>query len=362
MFMQCQIITKENQTEVQKMEAFIKQHEKSHFLQLPQWAQVKECWLWRGILAHEEGVIQGAMSVLIRKLPLGFSIMYVPRGPICDRNDPYAMACLLGGAEDVAAEQNALELRMDPDEPCENGDFRELMEAWGFCEYEDKGFDHVQAQHVFRLYLSGKTEAEVFADFCQKTRYNVRLAGRKGVTIRAYPGNKIIPDGELDAFDRIMWETARRDHFIPRKKEYYRKVLENLGEEAILYMAYLKNEPIAGTIGVFSGGKGWYLYGASSNAHRNVMPNYLLQWEMVKTAVERHCVFYDFRGVPGQIREEDPLCGLYRFKKGFGGTYCKFTGLFICRYRPVLGMCFDMGLKCFRKLRGSKCRGQAKCT
>ena len=350
--MEYRIITQENKALVAQMERFVKTHEKSHFLQLPQWARVKDHWLWRGVLAWEDGKIMGAMSVLIRKLPLGFSMMYVPRGPVCDRNDPYVMACLLSGAEDLAAEQNALELRMDPDEPHGNRNFRSLMEAWGFREYEDDGFSNIQAQHVFRLYLRGKTEESVFGEFCQKTRYNVRLAGRKGVSLRVYPGDRPIPEGELDAFDRLMEETGSRDNFIPRQKAYYKQVLDVLEREAVLFMAYLGREPIAGTIGVFSGGKGWYLYGASSNAHRNVMPNYMLQWEMVRTALERHCVFYDFRGVPGNIREEDPLYGLYRFKKGFGGTYCKFTGMFVYRYRPVLGRCFDWALGRFRSLRG----------
>lgn len=349
--MESRIITKENRTEFQKMEAFIKNHEKSHFLQTPAWAQVKEAWDWRGILAWEDDRIVGAMSVLIRPLPMGYSLLYVPRGPVCDRNDPYVMACLLGAADDLAVAVNALELLTDPDESYNNESFRELIQIWGFQEREDAGFDNVQAQYVFRLHLSGKTEESVFADFCQKTRYNIRLATRKGVQIRTYFGNENIPEQELDAFNRIMEETACRDHFIPRQKEYYRKVFDALGREAVLFMAYLEDVPIAGTIGVYSGGKGWYLYGASSNAHRNVMPNYLLQWEMVRMALERHCVFYDFRGVPGDLKEDNPLYGLYRFKKGFGGTYTKFTGLFVKRYHPVLSRCFEMALAAYRKLR-----------
>ena len=352
--MECRIIEKENRVEVARMEAFVKRHEKSHFLQTPAWAQVKEAWDWRGILACEDGRVVGAMSVLIRPLPLGFSLMYVPRGPVCDRNDPYVMACLMGAADDLAAEVKALELLTDPDEPYDQHSFRELMTSWGFREQEDNGFDNVQAQHVFRLHLTGKTEDSVLADFCQKTRYNIRLAGRKGVQIRTYSGDGVIPQAELDAFSRIMAETGARDHFIPRQKDYYTKVFDALGREAVLFMAYLGDTPIAGTIGVFSGGKGWYLYGASSNQHRNVMPNYLLQWEMVRMALERHCVFYDFRGVPGELTEDNPLYGLYRFKKGFGGTYIKFTGLFIRSYRPVLARCFEVALRLFRKARAWK--------
>lgn len=341
------------------MEVFVKNHEKSHFLQMPRWADVKEAWQWRGILAYENRHIVGAMSVLIRPLPFGFSLLYAPRGPVCDRNDPYVMACLLGAADDLAVRENALELLTDPDELYTNQAFRELMDAWGFREQEDAGFDNVQAQHVFRLYLTGKTEESVFADFCQKTRYNIRLAQRKGVQIRKYSGEEVIPEAELDAFNRLMEETGRRDRFIPRGEAYYQRVFDSLGRDAVLFMAYLEDTPIAGTIGVFSGRKGWYLYGASANAHRNVMPNYLLQWQMIRESMERGCVFYDFRGVPGELREDNPLYGLYRFKKGFGGTYTKFTGLFIRRYRPFLARCFELALKYFRALRWRKRCGQA---
>lgn len=348
--MEYRLITNENTEEIKQMESFVKGHEKSHFLQTPAWAQVKEAWEWRGIVAYEEKRIIGAMSVLIRPLPFGFSIMYAPRGPVCDRCDPCVMACLLGGADNLAAEVKALEFLADPDENYKNQKYRELMGAWGFREREDAGFNNVQAQHVFRLHLVGKTEGSVFAGFCQKTRYNIRVAQRKGVRIRIYPGNREIPEEELDAFDRIMKETGTRDHFIPREKDYYRKVFRTLGEEAVLFMAYLGDLPIAGTIGVFSGGKSWYLYGASSNTSRNVMPNYLLQWEMIRMAMERHCIFYDFRGVPGELKEENPLYGLYRFKKGFGGTYTKFTGLFIKEYHPFLSRIFDKALRTYRSL------------
>ena len=355
--MKSRIIGKENQWEVLQMERFVKHHEKGHFLQTPAWAAVKEAWQWRGILVYEEERVIGAMSVLIRPLPLGFSLMYAPRGAVCDRNDPYVMACLLGAAEDLSKEVNALELLTDPDEPCGNQNFRELMHAWGFREQEDAGFNNIQAQHVFRLWLTGKTEDSVFADFCQKTRYNIRVALRKGVQIRIYPGDRQIPEEEQNAFQHLMEETAARDHFIPRQKDYYQRVLTALGSEAVLFMAYLEDVPIAGTVGVFSGGKGWYLYGASSNTHRNVMPNYLLQWEMVRMAMERHCVFYDFRGVPGELTADNPLYGLYRFKKGFGGTYTKFTGLFVFRYRPLLACCLEWGIRMFRRFRGIRqCR------
>lgn len=351
-----QIISREDGAAVKRMAAFVDSHDNSHFLQSPRWAGVKEYWKWRGILVYRDGRVAGAMSVLIRPLVLGMSVLYAPRGPICDRNDPFVMSELLVAAEALAAEFGALLMMADPDEAYTNGLFREIMGSLGFREQEDVGFDNIQAQHVFRLALQGKNEEQVFENFCSKTRYNIRLALRKGVSVRKFYGDERIPEAELEAFTRLMQETAQRDHFIARGKEYYRGVFRALGREAVLFMAYLEDTPIAGTIGVFSGRKGWYLYGASSNAHRNAMPNYLLQWEMIRHAMGRYCVFYDFRGVPGDLSEDHPLHGLYRFKKGFGGEYLKFTGLFIYRFRPLLARCFELALKCLRKFRALKLR------
>lgn len=356
MSMESCIITMENTQAVAEMERFVLTHENSHFLQQPRWAQVKDHWRWRGILAYEKGVLMGAMSVLVRPLPMGFSLIYAPRGPVCDRSDPYVMATLLSGADQLAEEENALELLLDPDEPDSNQCFREMMDAWGFYEREDPGFGNVQAQHVFRLFLRGHTEESLLAQLSQKTRYNLRLAQRKGVEVRVFRGDRQVPRQALDAFWKIMEQTGQRDHFIPRKRAYYEKVLEAMGQDAVLYLAYLQGEPIAGTIGLFTGGKSWYLYGASSDTHREAMPNYLLQWRMICTALERGCLYYDLRGVPGVVAADDPLQGLYRFKKGFGGTFCKFTGLFVRRYRPALAAGFTLGLGLYRRLLSRKLR------
>ena len=97
-------------------------------------------------------------------------------------------------------------------------------------------------------------------------------------------------------------------------------------EHARLYMAFHEGQPIAGTLAIHYGDKVWYLYGASSNEHRNLMPNYLLQWSMIQWAVETGCSVYDFRGVSGDISEDNPLYGLYKFKKGFGGDFTEFVG------------------------------------
>ena len=125
-----------------------------------------------------------------------------------------------------------------------------------------------------------------------------------------------------------MVETGLRDNFVTRDEAYFSNMLKNLGEHCRLYMAFHEGQPIAGTLAIWYGDKVWYLYGASSNEHRNLMPNYLLQWNMIQWAVEKKCRIYDFRGVSGDLTEDNPLYGLYKFKKGFNGDFTEFMGEF----------------------------------
>ena len=141
----------------------------------------------------------------------------------------------------------------------------------------------------------------------------------------------MVPD-----FARLMLETGVRDGFVTRQPEYFAQMLDNLGEHCRLYMAFHEDVPIAGTLAIHYGDKVWYLYGASSNEHRNLMPNYLLQWRMIQWAVETKCRVYDFRGVSGDLSEDNPLYGLYKFKKGFGGEFTEFVGeMDLVLNRPV---------------------------
>ena len=224
-------------------------------------------------------------------------------------------------ARELAKEYKAYVIKIDPDVPVENEDFRRMLEDFGFrTRHGGKNFEAIQPKFVFRLWLNGRTEDEIMASFHQKWRYNIRLAVKKGVEVRVC-GKEMVPD-----FARIMLTTGVRDGFVTRPPEYFANMLDNLGEHARLYMAFHEGQPIAGTLAIHYGDKVWYLYGASSNEHRNLMPNYLLQWSMIQWAVETGCSVYDFRGVSGDISEDNPLYGLYKFKKGFGGDFTEFVG------------------------------------
>lgn len=340
-----------NTEAVKELDYFVRAHSCGHFMQTSAWAQVKTLWGWRGISVYRQNRIAASVGVLIRRLPLGFSLLYAPRGPICDRDNILVWYELMDALRHLAKEQHAILIQMDPDEPGSNSTFRSIMGQLGFIEKTDDAFGNIQPQCVFRLSLEGRTQAEIFQAFSPKTRYNIGLALRKGIMLREYSGTDKIPDFIWHDFYSLMQATGLRDRFFIRDSGYFKKLMLALGTEARVYVAYLQETPIAGSIAVFCGSKAWYLYGASANEHRNVMPNYLLQWRMIQCALERGCDIYDFRGVPGNPKEGDPLYGLYRFKKGFRGTYTKFTGLFTFSFRPTCSKLLSLAIRLRRKLR-----------
>ncbi len=315
-----ELVTKEK---LQEYEAFLERHPKGHFAQSSLWAKQKPAWEWKALICrNERGEIKGAIAFLIRKMPIvGRKMMYACRGPVCDLDDRATFAELMAAAKKLAKEEKAYVIKIDPDVPSDNTEFVKILEENGFRTREmGKNFEAIQPRYVFRLYLNGRTEEEIQADFHQKWRYNIRVAVKKGVEVRLC-GKEMVPD-----FARIMIETGLRDNFATRPPEYFSAMLDNLGDKCRLYMAFHEGQPIAGTLAILYGDKVWYLYGASSNEHRNLMPNYLLQWRMMQWAIENNCRVYDFRGVSGDISEDNPHYGLYRFKKGFGGDFTEFVG------------------------------------
>ncbi len=310
---------------------FIASHPKGHFMQTREWGRHKDSWTWEGMICRDgSGRIKGSLALLIRKIPmLPWSIMYSARGPVFDDGDYETLRELVDAARELAKKYKSYVLKLDPDINSSNTALREALISLGFTPPPDtKNFESIQPRYVFRLYLNGRGEDELFESFESKTRYNLRLARKKGVEVKIC-GKEMLPE-----FCRIMNETGERDDFIVRNEAYFASMLDNLGENARLYMAFFEGAPIAGTIAIHFGDKVWYLYGASSNAHRNVMPNYLLQWEMIRWAVETGCRVYDFRGVSGDTSPDNPLYGLYRFKKGFNGEFTEFLGEFEYLFKP----------------------------
>lgn len=337
---------------MEEYKKFLESHERCNFQQSPEWAKVKNNWKNEVILAEDEqGKIIGALSVLIRKMPIFGNIMYSSRGPTCDIHNLEVMKQLTDGAKELAKKYNAIVLKIEPDIESNDEAFRNVVTNLGYKIKDDaKDFkDEIQPRYVFRLDIKDKTEEEIMAGFKQKWRYNIRLATKKGVVVKE--GTR----EDLKDFHKIMVETGSRDGFIIRSLEYFEKMYDELAPNHMkLLMAYYEDKPISGVIPIFYGNKTWYLYGASSNSHRNLMPNYLLQWEMIKMAIARHDDVYDFRGVSGVVDESHPQYGLYRFKQGFGATFTEFIGEIYIPFKPITYKLYKFSEKTFRTLRQIK--------
>lgn len=336
----------------EKYKEFLEKHERCNFQQSLEWGNVKTSWIKEVILSEDEnGNIRGSLCVWIRKIPFFGNIMYSSRGPVCDIHNEEVLKDLTDGAHKLAEKYKAFVLRIEPDILKTDDAFREIILKLGYIIKDDsQDFkDEIQPRFVFRLNIKNKTEDEIFSKFHSKTRYNIRYAEKKGIVIKN--GTK----ENLKEFHKIMIETGERDDFIIRSLSYFEKMYDELAPNHMkLLMAYHEDKPIAGIIPIMYGKKVWYLYGASSNSHRNLMPNYLLQWTMIKEAISNKCHVYDFRGVSGVVDESHPQYGLYRFKKGFDADFTEFIGEVYISYKPFIYKSYKFAEKTFRTLRKMK--------
>lgn len=333
-----ELLKKETEAE---FEQFVRNHKNGSFMQSLAWPKVKNNWDYDGILSRgSDGAIHGAMLVLIQRAPvIGASFLYAPRGPVCDFDDAETLKDLTEGVRVLAKKYRAYLFKMDPDVRISDTSFIELAKSLGY-RYNKGGdnFETIQPRFNYRLNTENRTEEELFANLTQKTRYNVRVAIKRGVEVRVC-GKEM-----LDEFVRIYRTTGERDGFNTRPKSYFERMLDALGDDCRLYMGFYQGQAIAGAISTQYAGKTCYVYGASDNVYRNVMPNYLVQWEMIKWAVEGGCSVYDFQGVSGVLDESNPLYGLYRFKRGFNGELVELAGEFDIMFKPVTNALINFGI------------------
>lgn len=169
-----------------------------------------------------------------------------------------------------------------------------------------------------------QSEDELTAKMKTKTRYNIRLAQKKGVTA------SLVGLDRFDDFVRLMQQTAERDGFHLHEVERYRAMLETLTTsdcKAYLAMAFYEDRPLAANIMIDAFGMRTYLHGASSNLYRNVMAPYALHDFLIRDAKAQGLLAYDFWGIaPPEAGESHPWAGISRFKLGFGGKVVRMPG------------------------------------
>lgn len=312
-----------------------------HLLQSWGWGEFKRAHGWQPVrlVVVRGGEIVAGAQVLLRVLA-GLSIAYVPRGPVAADGRPEEYASLVRAIHGLARSRRCVFLKIEPNVP-EGTDLEPFLRRYGFVRSKHT----VQARATLHISLEGG-EGGVLARMKSKTRYNVRLAERRGVSVRASRG-----EADLREFHALMRTTGKRDQFAVRSLDYYRDALRIFRErnQGELLLAEYDGRIIAGLVVFAYGCEGIYMYGASSNEHRREMPNYLLQWEAIRWCLARGCTRYDLWGIPETVVEgrderddldeknvRSGLWGVYRFKQGFGGDSVRYIGAFDYPYiRPL---------------------------
>lgn len=307
-----------------------------HVLQSFAWGQLKAEFGWqvRRLALHQDGTRVSAAQILLRR-GSGLTLAYVPRGPVWDPECPAALSRIIQAILNLARDEGAFLLKVEPN-ATSSGPMTEALRAAGLAPSGDT----VQPRTTIHLDLSSSLD-DLLAGMKAKWRYNIRLAARKGITVRA---------GQPVEFARIydlMRLTGERDGFAVHSAEYYRRATELLGERdmAQWLVATYDDEILAAIFLTAWGPEAIYLYGASGNAHRERMPNHALHWAAIQWAKTRGCLRYDLWGVPvangetgenGAPRADEKLPeGLYRFKQGFGGRMVQYAGTWDLVLSPV---------------------------
>jgi lipid II:glycine glycyltransferase (peptidoglycan interpeptide bridge formation enzyme) len=179
------------------------------------------------------------------------------------------------------------------------------------------------------------SEQEILSSMKSKTRYNVRLSAKKGVSVEE-GGEELLAE-----WYRLHEQTGIRDRIAIRSLKYFRDLFVAIhtykGRQPVyrILLARAQGSLLGGIIVGIWGEHARYLYGASSGAHRNLMPNYALQWRGIQIARERGCVDYDLFGIPPSDDPKHPMAGLYQFKTGFGGFILNRMGCYDVVLKPL---------------------------
>lgn len=290
---------------------FLSRHPQAHLLQSGEWGELKSAFGWEAV--HVVSGEAGA-QILFRHLPLGYTFAYMPKGPVTESEpEPEFWSAV----DQACRNRRAVFLKTEP-----NGWTASQQPGTSIQAPFVASPQRIQPHGTLVIDLR-KSEDELFDCMKPKTRYNIRLAGRKEVVVRR--------SDNIGNFYRMMNVTSERQQFNVHSREYYQRAYDLFHPAGLceLFVAEFQGRALAAVM-IFSFGKqAYYFYGASTDEERNRKPTYPLQWEAMRWAHDKGCTEYDMWGIPDDVTEsledeesgrEDGLWGVYRFKRGFGGS------------------------------------------
>jgi len=299
--------------EKKQLDNFVGGQKHSQFLQSWEWGEFQKQvsgLVWRIGVENDLGEIVATAKIIKKSLPMGKSYFYCGRGPQFKSSnwDNEAGKILFDEIKRLAAEEEAMFLRFDPTFSMTDIDFLTV-----------KTLD-IQPSKTLVLDLN-KGEEDLLKDMHQKTRYNIKLAEKKGVKIVEADA------GRFEEFWNLMAQTGDRDEFSTHGRSYYQAML-NLPKDFLkLFFAEHKDKVLVGNIMVFFGDTVSYIHGGSANENRELMAPHLLQWHTIKLAKQLGYRYYDLCGI-----SEERWPGVTRFKEGFGGREINYPGTFDAVY------------------------------
>lgn len=285
-------------------------------LQTKQWSQFKSSFGW-------ETLRLGNLYILKKKIALGRSVLYIPEIPqsLLEELD-------FNKLKELGKKHNAVFIKIEPIISVQEKKFLNLLYRNGFI----KSFEDLQPTNRQMVDIS-KDEEKILTGMRPKGRYNIRLAQRKGVKIKAGVG-----DREIRIFYKLFVETSKREKFTPRAKIYFQKMVSMLEKQkwGKIFIAYSGHTPLAAIIAGFYENTATYLYGASSDQMRNLMAPYLLHWSVIKQAKTKKCTIYDLLAITPKGKSRHKYAGITEFKEKFGGARVDLLGSFDLILSPVL--------------------------
>lgn len=301
-----------------------------HILQSYEWGEFKRNLGWRPVrlVLEKDGQVVGLGQFLAYDTPLvPGALWYCTKGPWLPWDDEEAVYAFFAGLLEAAQRHGAHTVKIEPEVLEEQTRTKELLLKIGFERFRwDLNFKTTMIVDL------RPSEEDLLANMKGKTRYNIRLAARKGV--------EVVEDNSDEArehFWGIFEQTSERNGFVIRRpREYQFAVWWAMREagRAHLFFATHEGDRLAAMLVYTFGRKYWYMLGASTSEKRNLMPSYLLQWEVMRWAKRRGLAYYDMVAIPkpDNLNESDSLWGVYKFKLGFGGEVEDFVG---CLDLPV---------------------------
>lgn len=325
------IITQKNE-----WDGFVSSSPQGHLRQSFEWGEVRAADGWEPIrLAIEKDArIFAGISVLKREIPYtGQSIFYAPRGPVFDYCNGELFDFLIKEVTMLANEHKAIFMRIDPDVINDNEKVRNYLYEKGFIDLKWEWSYWNTSRLVMRINLQC-SEDEILKRMRRRTRQYINSLKKRDVIIESDNDKN-----NLDEFYELMVKLGKRKQFNVRAYNYYEKLWDKFIQngQGRLFLAKYKGKVIAGNLAIIFGNKCWGMHGASSDAHRNLKPIEALDWETIKFAKAKNCIWYDLGGTGTAYPPTPGGSGysLYSFKKGLGAELFFLIGYFDLAFQPA---------------------------